>query len=1030
MKFIHDREFLSISKQKYYIQMIKKYFKKALLELWDIWPVLVLTVIFLGLIITNYSANTWLSGWDNLHPEFNFGLNIKRSIFASWQEYQGLGLVGGMGHAADLPRQVILWLFSFVLPSSFLRYFYHFLMLYLGSLGTYFLISYVLGDGESGRKKISALGGAIFYLFNLATIQLFYVPFEAFSHHFGFLPWLFLVNLNFLEKRNKKSLFYLLLVNLLAVPQGYVGTFFVVYLMAWGLASFVYLLQNKGSLKAILLSFAFIFITNAFWFLPNLYFVFSDVNVTVQSKISQMTTEDNLFKNKKYGDLKNVVLLKGFWFDTMETNEHGSVNYLMAPWTGHLKNPVIAFTGFLLFALGVFGAAISFIKLKNKKAILFLPIFALAFIVLANNTPLISFLAEAFYRLPLFSQMFRFPFTKFSALLAFCLSIYFGAFCFWLSSKINSKKNLFSIILLSFLPLFYLYPVFQGKLFYPRIRTHIPESYFELYSYLEKSDKSARIADFPQSSFWGWSFYRWNYTGSGFIWYGINQPILARNFDMWSGQNENYYWEMSYALYSRNKEVFEKIFDKYQVKYALVDKNIYNTGNYKALGFDELEEMFSSPKFRLEKTFGNILLYEVNLEPPIENFVFVSKNTPKVSSSYEWGSMDRAFSDLGIYSEPEKGEETDYFYPFRSLFTGREASGFDFKIEEKDDSFVFSKGIPEEFLNLEIKLPDFDGKELVWVNPEDLSDVKYLIPVVNVSGRTIEVVIPKVGGYFSGTVNPAQGELSSASNCNQFSVGTVKNEKIAKNGIEFLRLNAVNSTNCSAVYSFDNLLHKFAYLLKIESENVSGKGLLFWLENQSARRADTELYLSKENSINYIIQPPMQKNGLGYGFHFDNISIGRQVSVNDLGKITVNPIPYGFLTGIRFQSSQVSEPVEYAKAETSHPNPSLYKIDVPRSEKESTLVLSQSYHEGWKAYYEGSSLINRPAFLLPLTGKEVEEHVLVNNWENGWVIPAGEKEARIVLIFVPQYLQYFGFALLLALVSGIIAFSEKKIKVY
>ncbi|RJR24799.1 hypothetical protein C4578_02350 [Candidatus Microgenomates bacterium] len=1000
---------------------MKNFFKQFFLKVIDIWPVLILTAVFLAISIANSHAGTWLSGWDNLHPEFDFGLNLKRSFFASWQEYQGLGLMGGMGHAADLPRQLILWIFSLFLPSSFLRYFYHFLMLYLGSLGIYFLLSFLLAG--KGKKKLSALAGSVFYLFNLATIQLFYVPFEAFSHHFASLPWLFLVNLNFLEKRDKKSLIFLLLVNLLAVPQGYVGTFFAVYLMAWGLASFVYLLQNKGSLKRVLLSFAFIFITNAFWLLPNLYFVFSDVNITVQSKISQMTTEDNLLKNKKYGDLKNVVLLKGFWFDTTETSENGTVNYLMAPWTGHLENPVISFFGFLLFFLGTAGALISF--LKFKKLISFLPVFFLSFLVLANETPVISLLSKAFFKLPLFSQMFRFPFTKFSALLAFCLSLYFGAFCFWLSSKANSKKSLLIIVLLAFLPVFYLYPVFQGKLFYPRVKARIPENYFELFSYLKKSGKDGRIADFPQSSFWGWSLYRWNYTGSGFIWYGINQPILDRNFDMWSSQNENYYWEMSYALFSRKNEIFEKIFDKYQIEYALVDKNIYNTGNYKALGFDELEEMFSSPKFSLEKTFGNILLYKVNLDYPIENYVFISTDTAKVASSYRWGSYDRAFLDLGIYSEQK---EADYYYPFRSIFTGRGTEGFDFNIKETKDSFIFSKEVPQEVLSYELRLPDFDGRELIWVNPGDFSDVKYLIPKVNVQGRNIEVIVPKVGGYFSGEVNPTAGGLE-AKNCNQFSFGTVKNEIANKQGNNFLRLSAVNSTNCSATFSFENLLHKFGYLIKVENENVKGKSLLFWLENQSARRADQEFYLQKEGGEKFIIQPPMQKSGIGYRLHFDNISIGRHESVNDLGMITINPIPYYFLSGIRFQKDVSLAPIKYMKAESSHPNPSLYKIDVP-PRQESLLVLSQSYHEGWKAYFEGESLIKRPAFLLPLVGREINDHVLVNNWENGWVLPGSENESRVVLIFIPQYLQYFGFTLLLATISAIVALNQEKIRVY
>src|ERR1035437_7494333 len=103
------------------------------------WPIITILGITLLLFIRNYSANTWLIGWDNLTPEFNLGMNIQRSIFAVWQEYQGLGLLGGMGHASDLVHQVILLLLSFALPLHLLRYTWTFLMLFLGSVGAYLL---------------------------------------------------------------------------------------------------------------------------------------------------------------------------------------------------------------------------------------------------------------------------------------------------------------------------------------------------------------------------------------------------------------------------------------------------------------------------------------------------------------------------------------------------------------------------------------------------------------------------------------------------------------------------------------------------------------------------------------------------------------------------------------------------------------------------------------------------------------------------------------------------------------------------
>ena len=71
-------------------------------------------------------------------PELNIGMNLGRSFSAVWQSYQGLGLVGGMAHSTDLIRQLIILPFTLILPTNFIRYFWHFAMIFLGPFGVYF----------------------------------------------------------------------------------------------------------------------------------------------------------------------------------------------------------------------------------------------------------------------------------------------------------------------------------------------------------------------------------------------------------------------------------------------------------------------------------------------------------------------------------------------------------------------------------------------------------------------------------------------------------------------------------------------------------------------------------------------------------------------------------------------------------------------------------------------------------------------------------------------------------------------------
>ena len=146
---------------------------------------LILFFIITAISISNYEPGTWLSGWDTLHPEFNFVLNLKRVLFGVWREEQGLGTVAIHSHIAELPRILVLWILSFVLPLSVLRYLFFFICLLVGPLGVYYLLKKFV------RPEAAFLGG-LFYLLNLGTMQNFYLPLEMFATAYAFLPWLFL----------------------------------------------------------------------------------------------------------------------------------------------------------------------------------------------------------------------------------------------------------------------------------------------------------------------------------------------------------------------------------------------------------------------------------------------------------------------------------------------------------------------------------------------------------------------------------------------------------------------------------------------------------------------------------------------------------------------------------------------------------------------------------------------------------------------------------------------------------------------
>src|SRR3990167_3205313 len=180
--------------------------------------VIIIVLITVILAWNNYTPGTFLSGWDTLHLEFNFGLNFQRLFFGVFRPEQGLGAVTAHSHMSDLPRVILLYIFDQFIPLSFLRYSYIFLNLILGPIGMYFFLQKIVLK----NRTASFLGG-LFYLLNLGTMQQFIVPFEMFVAQYGMLPWIFLFATQYLKTQNSngKYLLWFALTILFFSPMAY-----------------------------------------------------------------------------------------------------------------------------------------------------------------------------------------------------------------------------------------------------------------------------------------------------------------------------------------------------------------------------------------------------------------------------------------------------------------------------------------------------------------------------------------------------------------------------------------------------------------------------------------------------------------------------------------------------------------------------------------------------------------------------------------------------------------------------------------
>lgn len=1007
---------------------------------------LLLISAFAVLALVNFPWGRWFLGWDNLVPEFNFSANIQRAIFSLWQENEGLGLIGGHGYAATLLHSLALFIASIFTPINYLRSIFTLMMLLLGSLGSFYLARILLEKKEEKiQNKIAFIAG-LFYMLNFATVQMFYIPLEAFCVHFSALPWLLYSLVMIFKNPNKRNLFIFSVISLLSSPQGFIPPLFIIYSMFLVIFCISFLFKNRTltSAKLVTLIMTITVFMNAYWLLPVTYYSMAKSQIYLNSYNNQTTTDDFVYKSKKYGDLDNVVSLKGLIYDAFDSKGTENILYIFQPWRNHLENTFSYIIFYLIFFIILFGI-IDTLTARSLYRKIFILFFLISFTYLATDVFPFSIISEILRNnIPILKQAFRIGFTKFSISLALFYSLFFAFGIFALTNKIDklNKRKLNTIIYVGILVLiFYLsLPAFSGYFFYNRIKLKFPEDYNQVFNFFNSQDADTRIADFPQVVPTGWSIYSWDYTGSGFWWYGLNQPILDRNFDVWSNFNENYYWELSQAIYSGNTDILSRIFQKYQVKWLLIDRNLVSFISQKAIYIDKLEQMLSNMhQVNLIHTSGKIKIYKVSLDQNIKDFVFLANNLPAVGPQYKWNNFDKAYEEYGNYISNNK---TDIFYPFRSLFTGRQQDELEFGVEDTEDYFSFKTKIPKELQGYKLVLPRLLNQDMTEFDASDLSKTKKIYPQIFLDGEfvlfvedgsvidfpyikegNLEARVPKIHGYYSYNFDPATIN-SEPKTCNQFNKGEYKHDRIDENGNKLLRLTSINSSNCLD-FDLPNLSQDIGYLITVKNRNIEGKSLLFSVINKNSQRADMETYLPKKLQVNtsYFVIPPMEQYGLGYTLHLDNISIGRVKTINDVGKITVNPIPYRFLTGLKIIKDINQLPITSYQLPISvdHPNPSLYQIALSKQQttnNNTTLVLSQSYDDGWKAYQVNNSASFIQSVLPFILGTEIKNHVLVNNWENGWILKnekipqCSNDQCNIIVVYLPQYLEYIGFILL------------------
>ena len=533
-------------------------------------------------------------------------------------------------------------------------------------------------------------------------MQIFVVPFEMFTAQYGFLPWLFLFGTMQLQSNNasKKIFFLFCLTTFLATPVAYAATLWHIQFFSFFsyivLFTFLTYKQDPSIKKRALILFVVTLLINAFWILPNLYFVINHGQEVSNANINKLFSPQAFLYNKEFGNIRDIALLKTFLFDWNIYTGNNHFGYLLQPWITYLKQPFVLQIGFLLATVSGIGLLYGIWK-KQKIMLAFIPCLLLCFFFLLNDNPPTGFLYRILENaIPLFKEALRFPEDKVLGIFIFLMACFFGLAQLAISNALSripilGRKiiSIGQVSIIALLLFFSMIPAFQGNLISPFMRVEIPKDYFALFSWLNTQTDDGRIANLPIQSFWGWEYYKWSgaeqssasspaseadrrgkpsFQGAGFLWFGVKQPVLNRDFDRWTPYNEQYYREMSYAIYAQNPTILTSVLKKYNIHYLLLDKNIIAPqSEEKILFYKETETLLNTltanSTITKQATFGNILLYHVNnalthkqLWKP-ETYVSLF---PKPQSIYE----DFAYQTYGNYiATTNKG----IYYPFLSL---------------------------------------------------------------------------------------------------------------------------------------------------------------------------------------------------------------------------------------------------------------------------------------------------------------------------------------------------------------------------
>ena len=706
-------------------------------------PFIIIILVALTIAIKNITPNTYFSGWDNMHPEWNLLEYTKRVFFGAWVEFQGTGAPAAQSQLAEITRLPFIYLLKLLLPDNLVRYSFHFLMFLIGGIGMYLYLKkiWLSKVGGAWRDWIASFG-ATFYLLNIITLQKFFISFELFAVQFAFLPFVFISIHRLSENFNVKTILKFILVQLLIAPYGYNPSIYYLsaaFFICYGF--FVNFQLHKSLVEALKMAIILgllTFLSNAYWVVPNLYYLFHNAHYVNESRANQLFDVEALWSVREAGTLQNFLTGIHYIFDWKDLNfQDFQYEFVYKNWNLYLSNPIRLFIIILFNIISIGGFFnLLFDGKKGSKRWGFILIFICTTVLIWNGLFIPTSVFNSIFKIGFILDAFRNLFTKLSNVYGFIITILLIQYYEFVVSYLRSKKSylvstLSPIVILSvsFICIFYAsLPSFTGNFINDKLRINFPDEYFQMFSFLKTQSPDQRLLELPFYSQSPWVYFNWNtdqnvngYQGMGFYFFGFPQALLTPDHARWTESTDFFYHELRHALNTTNSSQLKNVLEKYNVNLILVDKTAVNPSqqNY---NYQRIHQLLSEAGYSVIWKKNFLTIYE-HQSPYKLGKLIIPRQINFVSAKTDRVRRDYVYENIGEYVKTTD-KKADILFPF-----------IDFSSLYVNDA-VFQK----DKLTVQRKIPT--GNYIIKI-PGLSNNIYSTVAQIMYNGQGVQVIFPE-----------------------------------------------------------------------------------------------------------------------------------------------------------------------------------------------------------------------------------------------------------------------------------------------